>query len=121
MIKPSPLFVVGRWTILDEDREAQRKELPFWTLVEGDEIIAEGPIGRKSLGTDSYIYPCGPECDDIGMKDPDHVLKALDLHVRLVEALEKEHEAAQNHSSFVKPERFCEYCVLLTEARGEGK
>lgn len=62
-------WVVGNWTILNEDREAQRRGEPFWTLVPPNNysggVFCRGPIGRKSLEPETVIYPCGYETEGV--------------------------------------------------------
>lgn len=77
------VFVLGEWTIFDKDREAQRKGKPYWTLIEGEDVC-EGPLGRKALKPESFIYSTGYETEGLGLEDPQFVLDALNQHASLL-------------------------------------
>ena len=66
---PKP-WVYGHWTIYDQDRGAQERGEPYWTLVEGGDshealTLAQGPAGRKAINPDHIIDTCGYECEGI--------------------------------------------------------
>lgn len=77
-------FVFGVWTILDEDRPAQKRAEPYWTLMPQDHygcgmVLTRGPIGRKAMGTESIIWAEGHETDGIGCSEENQklILNAL--------------------------------------------
>ena len=58
-------WVMGEWTIYDEDREAQKRKEPYWTLVKGEGGICRGPYGRKATDPEYIVGPTGYEADGI--------------------------------------------------------
>jgi len=64
---PGTEWVWGTWDILDEDREAQKRKEPYWTLLDSDLNLsfAIGPIGRKSLEPSNILEATGYECEGI--------------------------------------------------------
>lgn len=77
---PGP-WVWGDWTILDEDRPAQKRGEPYWTLVERDPevcdcYLAQGPPGRKVIDPECIAQARGHEVDGIGVSEADAALIA---------------------------------------------
>lgn len=67
-------WVWGDWDILDEDREAQRKGEPYWTLVANGYhhmFLCKGPIGRKTLDIEIVARSSGYDEDDIEISEVD--------------------------------------------------
>lgn len=91
---PGP-WLWGDWTIYDEDREAQRRKEPYWTLISGGfhgNSLCVGPVGRKSLEPDRIAYGTGYEESDIGISDEDATYIATlnpDLVKRLLKVVDK--------------------------------
>lgn len=86
-------WVWGRWNILDEDRAAQRRGEPYWTLMAGDEDLCEGPIGRKAMHPERIVWTNGFECDGID---------ASDEHKRLIAAAPALYEALWELLPFIE-------------------
>lgn len=71
-------YVMGEWTILDEDRKAQKEGKPYWTLVEGErKDLCLGPYGRKAMKPEYEIQGVGFEVDGIHIANEKYVLEAL--------------------------------------------
>lgn len=60
----------GMWVIFDEDRVAQRRGEPYWTLIEASypDTLSAGPFGRKAVEMTNVIWPEGYETDGLGAK-----------------------------------------------------
>ena len=61
---PGP-WIWCSWTILEEDRPAQDRGEPYWTIVEGNDSLSRGPIGRKAMSPERIIEGTGYEVDGI--------------------------------------------------------
>lgn len=77
-------FLFGVWAILKEDRGAQKRGEPYWTLMPQDYygggiVLTRGPIGRKAMDTDAIIWAEGYETDGLGCSEEDQkmILAAL--------------------------------------------
>lgn len=74
---PGP-WVWGEWDILPEDRDAQRRGEPFWTLREariwGD--LIQGPLGRKALDPERIVWAEGYETDGTNATGADKAMIA---------------------------------------------
>ncbi len=77
MHTPGP-WVWGEWHILPEDREAQRRGDPYWTLSKPSltRDLMRGPWGRKAMDTETIARAEGYETDGIGVNDDDAALIA---------------------------------------------
>ena len=90
---PTPvLWLWGEWVILAEDRAAQQRGEPYWTLKEDSAgcCLARGPAGRKALEPEEIISACGYETDGIDAT-PEHralIVRAVNCHADLVAALQ---------------------------------
>ena len=89
---PKRPWVLGQWNIFDEDRDAQKNGLPYWTLVDGFEVIATGPYGRKSINTDSVVRGTGYDCDGLDA-DSEYLLIAANNAEKLARAVFVLHSA----------------------------
>lgn len=94
-------WVMGDWTIHDEDRPAQSRKEPYWTLIPGEGGVCLGPFGRKSMDPEYIVSPCGWETDGINIQGSAiaMILNAPTLFALLKEAegifargLQDEHE-----------------------------
>ncbi len=68
--EPKPAHTPGPWvwcdwTILDGDREAQRRREPYWTMIAGASALAQGPLGRKSMWPETIISAEGYETEGV--------------------------------------------------------
>lgn len=124
---PGP-WLWGTWTILDEDRPAQRRGEPYWTFIKSEfpDSLARGPYGRKARETEHVIQGTGYECDGIHcnneadaamIQETPETLACLERAVRGLEiALEQ-------------PDKFNAYAELfiaeareqIAKAKGEGR
>ena len=91
---PTPvLWLWGEWVILAEDRAAQQRGEPYWTLKEDSAgcCLARGPAGRKALEPEEIISACGYETDGIDATSEHRALivRAVNCHADLVAALEE--------------------------------
>lgn len=82
-------WAFGSWTIFDKDRDAQKRRDPYWTLVEGDDVLAVGPLGSKYLDTKSIISPSGYEADGLNVEGADAklIVYAANSSAQLAKAL----------------------------------
>lgn len=65
-------WVWGRWDIFNEDRDAQRRGDPYWTLCpDNPDTLTVGPFGRKEKYPDSILELGGYECDGIFAEEGD--------------------------------------------------
>ena len=91
---PTPvLWLWGEWVILAEDRAAQQRGEPYWTLKEDSAgcCLARGPAGRKALEPEEIISACGYETDGIDAT-PEHralIVRAVNCHADLLAALQE--------------------------------
>lgn len=69
---PGP-WVWGDWDIFREDREAQKRGEPYWTLIEGswNRSLCRGPIGRKVTELDGIARGDGLEESSISVSNED--------------------------------------------------
>ena len=72
---PGP-WIWGEWVIKDEDREAQKRGEPYWTLEQGFECLARGPYGRKAINPEQILRGDGCECDGVEISIADALLIA---------------------------------------------
>jgi hypothetical protein len=99
----SKQWVMGRWTIYDEDRAAQVRKEPYWTLEAGEDGIAEGPVGRKAMDPEFVVRGSGWECDGIAVSEEDArlicaapaLLEALKAVLSVADRKTKEFDAAR--------------------------
>jgi len=87
---PGP-WVWGDWTIRDKDRKAQKRQEPYWTLVEpGNMNLSRGPIGRKDIDITNIASGCGYDESDINIKpaDADFIANAPTDIAKLIAAVE---------------------------------
>lgn len=90
--KPTPgpgPWLWGEWVILAEDRAAQQRGEPYWTLKEDSAgcCLARGPAGRKALEPEEIISARGYETDGIDAT-PEHralIVRAVNCHADLVD------------------------------------
>lgn len=70
-------WVYGSWNILDEDRPAQKRGEPYWTLDKNpygcSAGIVQGPIGRKAMDTEMITEAVGYEADSVEISEEDTV------------------------------------------------
>jgi hypothetical protein len=72
---PGP-WVWGEWTILNEDRKARFEGGPYWTLIAGDTVLTQGPIGRKVRDIEHIIDGLGYEFEGLNADPADRALIA---------------------------------------------
>jgi hypothetical protein len=68
---PEP-WVFGTWGILNEDRAAQQRREPYWTLLPYNGVsgsFCRGPFGRKAMEPETVIHACGYETEGIDFDD----------------------------------------------------
>ena len=108
-ITPWP-WVWGYWTIFSEDREAQRKGEPYWTLIDCAYCanLISGPVGRKEKDVKYILSGDGYESDGIiwhNDYDADFIVKAPERIAALIKIIELQMEALEDISLNTKSKR----------------
>lgn len=122
---PGP-WIVGHWTILNEDRQAQKEGRPFWTFVEPKyegNCLAQGPLGRKTMDTEHIIETTGFGCDGIVMDDADEALivaapDLLEASINLINSLDSRFVGHLSNDSL---DSIKQLCVAINKAEGGDK
>lgn len=88
---PGP-WIWADWTIYDEDREAQKRKEPYWTLVNSySRNLCRGPLGRKSLEIESIASGGGRDESwiDVSDADAEFIAHSRDDIPKLLAVIEK--------------------------------
>lgn len=86
-------WVVGSWTIFPEDRAAQSRREPYWTLIVGQDgdTLTRGPLGRKAMDPDAIVHPLGFDAEGIALSsgDREFIIQAREDVPAMLELIEK--------------------------------